>query len=116
MKLFIDRDFFNSPKPPVVYLCDTAKNIIGELPASNRGGNFKWNTYSEISFDVPRLYVDMLTGETKVHPLYDKVEAPRTVLLKNYAYFALQEIDDKSRDNAIKNVTAFSLEYSKSEQ
>ena len=116
MKLFIDRDFFNSPKPPVVYLCDTAKNIIGELPASNRGGNFKWNTYSEISFDVPRLYVDVLTGETKVHPLYDKIEAPRNVLLKNYAYFALQDIDDMSSDNEIKSVTAFSLEYSTSDK
>ncbi len=114
MKLFIDRDFFNSPKPPVVYLCDTAKSIIGELPASNRSGNFKWNTYSEISFDVPRLYVDMLTGETKVHPLYDKVEAPRNVLLENYAYFTLQDIDDTSSDNDIKNVTAFSLEYATS--
>lgn len=114
MKLFIDKDFFNAPKPPVVYLCNTAKKIIGELPATNRSGNFKWNSYSEISFEVPRFYVDMLTGETKVHPLYDKVEAPRNVLLKNYGYFALQDIDDTSNDNDIKNVTAFSLEYTAS--
>lgn len=111
MKLFINKDFFNAPKPPAVYLCNTAKKIIGELPATNRSGNFKWNSYSEISFEVPRFYVDMLTGETKVHPLYDKVEAPRNVLLKNYGYFALQDIDDTSNDNDIKNVTAFSLEY-----
>lgn len=114
MKLFIDRDFFNSPKPPTVYLCNTAKKIIGELPASNRSGAFKWNTYSEISFEIPRFYVDILTGETKVHPLYDKVEAPRNVLLKNYGYFALQDIDDTSNDNDIKSVTAFSLEYTAS--
>lgn len=114
MKLFIDKDFFNAPKPPAVYLCNTAKKIIGELPATNRSGNFKWNSYSEISFEVPRFYVDMLTGETKVHPLYDKVEAPRNVLLKNYGYFALQDIDDTSSDNDVKNVTAFSLEYTAS--
>lgn len=114
MKLFIDRDFFNSPKPPAVYLCNTAKKIIGELPALSRSGNFKWNSYSELSFEAPRLYVDMLTGETKAHPLYDKVEAPRNVLLKNYGYFALQDIDDTSNDNDIKNVTAFSLEYTAS--
>ena len=114
MKLFIDKDFFNAPKPPVVYLCNTAKKIIGELPATNRSGNFKWNSYSEISFEVPRFYVDMLTGETKVHPLYDKVEAPRNVLFKNYGYFALQDIDDTSSDNDVKNVTAFSLEYTAS--
>lgn len=114
MKLFINKDFFNAPKPPAVYLCNTAKKIIGELPATNRSGNFKWNSYSEISFEVPRFYVDILTGETKVHPLYDKVEAPRNVLLKNYGYFALQDIDDTSNDNDIKNVTAFSLEYTAS--
>lgn len=114
MKLFINKDFFNAPKPPAVYLCNTAKKIIGELPATNRSGNFKWNSYSEISFEVHRFYVDMLTGETKVHPLYDKVEAPRNVLLKNYGYFALQDIDDTSSDNDVKNVTAFSLEYTAS--
>lgn len=114
MKLFIDRDFFDNPIPPTIYLCNTAKRIIGELPATNRSGNFKWNSYSEISFEVPRTYVDILTGETKIHPLYDKVEAPRNVLLKNYGYFALQDIDDTSSNNDIKNVSAFSLEYTAS--
>ena len=114
MKLFLDRDFFNAPKPPVIYLCDTAKRRIGELPATNRSGTFKWNTYSDISFEVPMFYVDLITGETKVHPLYDKVEAPRNVLLKDYAYFALQDIDDTSNDNDIKSVSAFSLEYATS--
>lgn len=114
MKLFIDRDFFNSPKPPAVYLCNTAKKIIQELPATDRNGNFKWNSYSEISFEVPRFYVDILTGETKVHPAYDKVEAPRNVLLKNYGYFLLQDIDDTSSDDDIKSITAFSLEYTTS--
>ena len=114
MKLFIERDFFDSPTPPTIYLCNTAKKIIGELPAINRNGNFKWNSYSEASFDVPRFYVDMIDGETKIHPLYDKVEAPRNILLKNYGYFCLQDIDDTSSDNEMKSVTAFSLEYSAS--
>ena len=114
MKLFIDRDFFNSPQPPTVYLCNTSKKIIQELPAMNRSGNFKWNSYSEISFELPRFYVDIITGETKVHPAYDKVEAPRNVLLNNYGYFSLQDIDDASGDNDIKSVSAFSLEYATS--
>lgn len=111
MKLFIDRDSISSPKPPVIYLCNTSKKIIGELPAVNRRGNFKWNSYTDISFEVPRTYVDIITGETKVHPLYDKVEAPRNVLLKNYSYFALQDIDDTSNDGDTKSISAFSLEY-----
>ena len=67
-----------------------------------------------MSFEVPRFYVDIIDGETKIHPLYDKVEAPRNILLKNYGYFCLQDIDDTSNDNDIKSVTAFSLEYSAS--
>lgn len=114
MKLFIDRDFLNVSEPPSIYLCDTSKRIIGELPAYNRRGTFKWNTYSELSFDIPRLYVDMITGETKVHPLYDKVESPRNVYLKNYAYFSIQDVDDTSNDSDVKSVTAFSLEYATS--
>lgn len=114
MKLFIDRNFFDDPEPPAIYLCNTSKKVIGELYATNINGNFKWNSYSEISFEVPRTYVDILTGETKVHPLYDKVEAPRNVLLNNYGYFALQDIDDTSNDNDIKSITAFSLEYTAS--
>lgn len=114
MKLFIDRDFFNSPKPPAIYLCDTAKKVIGELPATNIQGNFKWNSYSEISFEISRTYVDVLTGETKVHPLYDKVEAPRNILVSGLAYFALQDIDDTSSDKDVKSITAFSLEYTTS--
>jgi hypothetical protein len=114
MKLFIDRDFFDSPNPPVIYLCNTSKRIIGELPAANRNGNFKWNSYSEISFEIPRLYVDVLTGETKIHPLYDKVEAPRNVLLKGYGYFSIQDIDDTSGDMDTKSVSCFSAEYATS--
>ena len=114
MKLFLDKDFFESPKVPRVYLCNTSKTIISELPVINLHGTFKWGTYSEISFDLPRTYVDMLSGETKVHPAYDKVEAPRNVLVENYGYFALQDIDDTSNDNDIKSVTAFSLEYATS--
>ena len=114
MKLFIDRDYFDAPKPPVVYLCNTAKKRIGELPVTNCKGSFKWNSYSDISFEISRTYVDMITGETKVHPLYDRVEAPRNVLVENYGYFSLQDIDDTSNDNDIKSVTAFSLEYAAS--
>lgn len=114
MRLFIDRDFFDAPKPPKIYLCNTSKKIIGELPAFNQSGNFKWNSYSDISFEISRTYVDLLTGETKVHPLYDKVEAPRNVLLQNYGYFAIQDVDDESGDNDIKTVSCFSLEYTAS--
>ena len=112
MKLFIPKDYFNNPTPPEIYLCNTSKRILGHLPAYDRRGTFKWNTYSEIQFSVDRTYVDALTGETKVHPLFDKIESPRNVYVKNIGYFSLQDIDTSHGDKDTKTVTAFSLEYS----
>ena len=112
MKLFIPKDYFDNPTPPEIYLCNTSKRILGQLPAYDRRGTFKWNTYSEIQFSVDRNYVDVLTGETKVHPLFDKIESPRNVYVKNIGYFSLQDIDTSHADKDSKTVTAFSLEYS----
>lgn len=114
MYLNIPKDRLLNPIPPRVFLCDTCKKIIGELPATNRNLSAKWNTYSEFSFDIQRTYVDLIDGETKIHPLYDKVEAPRNILVENIAYFCLQDIDDTSSDNDIKSISAFSLEYATS--
>ena len=114
MLLSINRDFFNNPVPPRLFLCTTGTKIIGELPATHRVLNAKWNSYSELSFDMPMYYVDMITGETKTHPLYEKLEAPRNVLLEGYSYFAIQDIQDVSSDNDIKTASAFSQEYATS--
>lgn len=115
MKLHIPKDQLLNPVPPRVFLCDTSKKVIGELPATNRRLNAKWGaSYSEFSFELQRTYVDVLDGSTKVTHLYDKVEAPRNIYVENIAYFCLQDIDDSSGDNDIKSVTAFSLEYAAS--
>ena len=114
MKLTLSRDYLNNPIPPRVFLCTTGKKIIGELPATNRQLNGKWNSYSEFSFEIQRVYVDVITGETKVHPLYDKVEAPRNIFVEGLSYFSLQDIDDASSDNDVKSVSSFSLEYATS--
>ena len=114
MKLNIPKDQLLNPVPPRVFLCTTGTKRIGELPAINRQFNGKWNSCSDFSFEMQRTYVDMLTGETKVHPLYDKVEAPRNILVEGLSYFSLQDIDDTSSDNDIKSVSSFSLEYATS--
>lgn len=114
MKLALSRDYLNNPIPPRVFLCTTGKKRIGELHAFNRQLSAKWNSYSEFSFEIPRTYVDMITGEIKIHPLYDKVEAPRNILVEGLSYFSLQDIDDTASDNDIKSVSAFSLEYATS--
>ena len=112
MRLFLDRDFFNNPKSPEVYLCNASKKTIGELLASDLQGDFKWNTYSEISFVIRRTYTDILNGETVVNPLFDKIEPPRTIYLKNIGYFIIQDVDTTYGEADEAQVTAFSLEYS----
>ena len=114
MRLSIPKDRLLNPIPPRVFLCTTGKKRISELQVTNRQLNSKWNSYSDFSFETQRTYVDLLTGETKIHPAYDKIEAPRNILVDGYGYFALQDIDDTSSDNDIKNVSSFSVEYATS--
>ena len=114
MKLSIPRDQLLNPTPPRVFLCNTARKKLGQLQATGVNLNGKWRQYSELTFEVQRTYVDLIDGETKVHPLYDKVEAPRNVLVESYGLFCLQDIDDTSSDNDVKSVSAFSAEYATS--
>lgn len=111
MKLFIDRDFFDNPKIPPVYLCNTSRKFIGELPVTDLQGDFKWNAYSEIQFVVDRTYTDILTGETIVNPLFDKIESPRNVYLQNIGFFTIQDVDTTYGEKDEVQVSAFSLEY-----
>lgn len=112
MKLSIPKDYFEgSPTPPRLFLCTPSGKIINELIATGVNLHAKWNSYSELSFETPMRYVDILTGETKIHPMYSKVESPRQIYAENIGFFILQDIDDTSGDNDIKSVTAFSSEY-----
>ena len=111
MRLHIPRDYFDNPVSPQVFLCTPSGKIINELPAVSIKLTAKWNSYSELSFEVSRHYVDVLTGESKVHPMYDKIDNPRQVYVQNIGYFILQDIDDMANDGDAKSVTAFSAEY-----
>ena len=97
---------------PRIFLCETDKTKICQLETTNTKGSFKFNSYSELSFDVSRIYNDVITGEIKTNPFYDKIESPRLIYLENFAYFELQgpelESDGIQED---KSCTAYSLEY-----
>ena len=75
---------------PRVFLCEVDKEIICQLEATARKGTFKFNSLSEISFEVNRTYNDVITGETVVNPHYQQVEYPRQILLEGFGYFELQ--------------------------
>jgi hypothetical protein len=112
--LTIPKDYFTgNPVPPDIYLCNTGKTRIGQLPAYETQGTFKWGAnYSELSFSIDKTYVDMITGETKVHPLFDKVAVPRNIYVNNIGYFSVQDVDTQYGEKDSKTVTCFAYEYS----
>lgn len=102
---------------PKVFLCETDKTKICELNTIGLHGTFKFNSYSEISFDVPRTLIDTVTGESYIHPYYDKIEALRLLYLPGFGYFEIQDPSINSDGiKEIKSINAFSLEYSLSQK
>lgn len=101
-----------SYKKPDIYLCDVDKSPMCKLNTTGAKGSFKFNAYSEISFETSRTYLDSITGETKINPFYDKIETPRLIKLDGFGYFEIQ--GPELSNNGIKEsqtVTAYSLEY-----
>ena len=111
MELFIPKDIFDNPTPPQIFLCTTGKKIMGELPVYDTNLNGKWGAYSELTFSIDRQYVDVLTGEMKVHPLFDKAEGLRKVYVRDIGYFVIQDPDDTYSDKDSKTLSCFSSEY-----
>lgn len=97
---------------PRLFLCETDKTKICQLETTNTNGTFKFNSYSELSFEVGRIYNDIITGRMKVNPFYDKIESPRLIYLEDFAYFELQGPGlDSDGIKESKSCTAYSLEY-----
>lgn len=97
---------------PRLFLCETDKTKICPLETTNTSGAFKFNSYSELSFEVGRVYNDAITGRKLVNPFYDKIEAPRLIFLENFGYFELQGPELNSEGiKETKACTAYSLEY-----
>ena len=97
---------------PRLFLCETDKTKICQLKTTETKGTFKFNSLSELKFEVSRVYNDDVTGESKVNPYYDKIEALRLIYLENFGYFELQGpelISDGIKE--AKSCTAYSSEY-----
>lgn len=102
---------------PKIFLCETDKQKMGVLNTTDTNVSLKFNTYSELSFNIDRTYIDTLTGEKHTHLFYDRVEHPRLILLDNIGYFQIQAPDmssDGFRES--KTITAYSSEYALSQK
>lgn len=107
----------DSYRSPSVYLCQTNKDRIGELTVNNFKGTFKWNAYSEISFDIDRNYCDINMGDIIVNPYYDFVEALRLVEVEGFGFFQLQDPEiDSDGIKETKSINAHSSEYDLSQR
>lgn len=104
-------------KKPNIFLCEVDKTRICRLETTNTNLTAKFNSYSEISFDVARGYNDIITGQTKIFPYYDKIEALRLIEVQGLGYFEIQG-PSISGDGIkeIKSITAYSLEYTLSQK
>ena len=116
MELYIPKDIFANYRPPRLFLCTIGGKRMQELQYYEGSLNAKWNAYSELSFSIDRTYVDMLTGETKVHPAFDKAESLRQTEVENIGLFILQDTDDVYSDKDSKSLSAFSAEYACSQK
>ena len=102
---------------PKVFLCEVDKTKICQLETTNLQGTFKFNAYSEISFTVGRMYTNIVTGKTSLNPFYDKIEALRLIYLEGFGYFEIQDPEIVSDGvQEVKNITAYSLEYTLSQK
>ena len=102
---------------PRIFLCETNKERICELDTANTSGSFKFNSYSELSFEVGRVYNDIITGETVINPHYDKIEALRLIEIENFGYFELQGpelVGDGIKES--KSCKVYSYEYTLSQK
>ena len=99
-------------KKPNIYLCETDKDRICQLEVIDLKASLKFNSLSELTFEVPSVYNNIVTGKTNVNPFYDKIEALRLIEVENFGYFELQGseiVSDGIKES--KSCEAYSLEY-----
>ena len=104
-------------RKPNVYLCETDKTKICKLDVIDLKASLKFNSLSELTFEAPRVYNNIVTGETRVNPHYNRIEALRLIYLENFGYFELQGpelVSDGIKES--KSCSAYSLEYTLSQK
>lgn len=113
----LPKNLFGVYSKPKIFLCETDKQKMGILNTTDTKVSLKFNTYSELSFNVDRTYIDTLTGNKNTHLFYDRIEHPRLILLDNIGYFQIQA-PDMSTDNfrESKAIVAYSSEYALSQK
>lgn len=113
----LPKNIFGNYIKPKIFLCETDKQKMGVLNTTDTHVSLKFNTYSELTFNIDRTYIDKLTGQKTTHLFYDRIEHPRLILLDDIGYFQIQA-PDMSTDSfkESKTITAYSSEYALSQK
>ena len=113
----LPKDLFGAYTKPKIFLCETDKQKMGILNTTDTHVSLKFNSYSELTFNIDRTYIDTLTGNKQTNLFYDRIEHPRLILLDNIGYFQIQAPDtsfDGFKES--KTITAYSSEYALSQK
>ena len=87
-------NLFNNYTPPQVFLCQPNKTIIGELQVYDFTADFKFNTYSEVSFTISKTYIDIIDGKQRQNPYYYLVDSLRVIYIRGIGHFVIQDVKE----------------------
>ena len=107
-------NLFDNYTPPQVFLCQPDKTIIGEIQPYDFSAVFKFNTYSETTFTMSKIYIDTIQGKSFLHPYYYYLDSLRVIYIHGMGHFVVQDVKENIAVADTKTITAFSLEYSTS--
>lgn len=98
---------------PIITLCNPNRSEIASIAnISNLHIKPRFNAVSEVTFDVPGVYLDSSTSEQKVPPYYDLISKNRLLRVQGFGYFVIVQVAETNEGNfPIKSVTAYSYEY-----
>lgn len=116
--MFLPKDVISGTyTKPRVFLCEPDKTKICLLETSDLRGSFKFHSYSTLNFNVASVYNNIMTGQIKLNPYYNKIEAVRLVELEGFGFFEIQDPEiDGDGIKEIKSITAYSSEYTLSQK
>lgn len=99
-------DYYKNAQDAEIYLCNPDKSLLGALYAKNKNVILRFNSISELTFEVPK-YVSNSAGEMIEHPYYERIATKRLVKVDKIGWFRIiQAVETENATGAVKAVTA----------
>lgn len=99
-------DYYKNAQDAEIYLCNPDKSLLGALYAKNKNVILRFNSISELTFEVPK-YVSNSAGEMIEHPYYERIATKRLVKVDKIGWFRIiQAVETENSTGAVKAVTA----------